>query len=658
MKRRTKGVNTIAMIIMFISFFMIVGFGIGALSTLNLNLAGRSVTAVKSRHLAEAAVNELQRKIEALTEESNASVSLEKLSPPPYSLDKIYDGTKSVFEQNLSGLEENSSVSFCFKDENADKSTLPAEFRNYYSTDNSFRSQEFMGSHGMIPPFTFDLIVRVRIGEYVRYYQVWLNRRWDYVIYVEQGPIFLLQCIDFSKNPLELKEGSIVNGNIYSQFSPLPHPSPYPSMIKVDSQTMDNSDGTSTETNVYLNSNMPPDKPYPAAVTIGGQMFREVCTYKSDETEKGKETKTILSQYLEPTPFATSMTNDLSGGSSFSYASPTPSPGYEQYIYPNNNEEHVEESRFSVTPPSIFKRLVPVSETGSSLVNEESFPDALEVHDDDYCGSDRNSIDSNHSSGEKGFDSSEEAEAFAEDMKKAVEDKNGDPDTHREIYLLKGDLNLNATNSGSYQWSASKYIVKGNDGIYRNLVDTYVKVNYWADPSVSEEIDKNGNSRYKVQWTRGRDVTTTSYPVKSINISHGLLMINQSDLELNNIELRGDNCMLQVDGNLKLSEAHISAGIQIGAVIYCKNFYCSSDGTFNGVVFARDSLRIGKKAAGTGLAFKGGIVMSGSDKSNPSSIFDFGGLMCIGFNIDYDSRYSMALNRFGKLRVACWKELP
>jgi len=137
------------------------------------------------------------------------------------------------------------------------------------------------------------------------------------------------------------------------------------------------------------------------------------------------------------------------------------------------------------------------------------------------------------------------------------------------------------------------------------------------------------------------------------------MIVAKKSLELRNSQIIGDNAMLQVDGNITLCSGKISAGKNIGTVVFCNNFFCASSGTFNGVIMARNSVRIGNGADSDIPNMRGAIICGGTppDPDPTNHGLENGGIVASGLRLTYDPGYMKVLNRFGKFRVTCWREI-
>ena len=95
-------------------------------------------------------------------------------------------------------------------------------------------------------------------------------------------------------------------------------------------------------------------------------------------------------------------------------------------------------------------------------------------------------------------------------------------------------------------------------------------------------------------------------------------------------------------------------------VIYCNDFFCSSEGVFNGIIMARNSMKVAgtKLPSSYLLEVRGGVVVGGLDPDRPDySYFDSAGIVTCGFRIIHDPRYTIYLNRCGHFRVLSWRDI-
>jgi hypothetical protein len=660
---KERGVNVIAMVLMLITFFLVIGFGIGALATMNLNLSGRSVTTVKSNQLAEAAVAQFLTCVSEKAKSMNAEVYMNELTPPPLGLDTYYDGCRNIFEPipPYKGDDCNVDVHFV-KLNGQDKD---------YSTDNLNSSSPVMGARGLVPPLTVDLIVNVTVGSAARHYQVWVTRKWDYVLYCEEAPIYLTSAYDPTAIPLTILQACFINGSIFSKFSPNPTPpAPYPTNIfigqvptEMPSPTASPTASSTASPNPIQNegmqlamANLKPGRTHPASIMVGGPVYLRENT----------ETNITLPPVYSYTYLYTSEGNMVNGKAVFSFPSPTPSPGWEIHLYPNNNDKALKKSVFNSTVTSPIANLVPLDD--SMVACEDLYSDEypmLKFIENDYYGLYR----LNSAPAIPPVTVNEDINGLITDpVEKGLYDTfTANVDSRKAeyaefsrpvIWASTGFTTKPPASTQYFQWGEkSRYVIKDDFYGFLPLVDVY---NIAAMDVVGTIVEDYGAAGKKMTYTAvdksdGKVIQGTD---NKITINNSMIVAKKS-LELRNSQIIGDNAMLQVDGNITLCSGKISAGKNIGTVVFCNNFFCASSGTFNGVIIARNSVRIGNGADSDIPNMRGAIICGGTppDPDPTNHGLENGGIVASGLRLTYDPGYMKVLNRFGKFRVTYWREI-
>lgn len=648
----------IAMVLMLITFFLVIGFGIGALATMNLNLAGRSVTTVKANQLAEAAAAEFINHVQVKAEAINRNVQMNKLAPPSLELDKDYDGKKNIFNPPPKYIGDRCSVDIHFVKLNAQDM--------FYSTDNIEGPVPVNGARESVPPFSIDLIVNVTVGSSVRHYQVTISRKWDYVVYCDKAPVHFLNSFDFTKNPPRVLKPSSINGSVFSGFKP-DEENTYNQYIFIGSNPVPSPapPGQPAPSPVYYGgdelvvSNCIPARTIPASIFIGGIISARILMVNEDTGESGYNYNEILS----------CESNSMNGKGVFSYPSPTPPPGPEFCVFPKNDGSQIKKSVFSSSVQNPVECLKPIddSEVTCQRVNEKSYSSAIKIVYNDYIGKYRtnhglsgtvtinydkngNPTDQNYAQEKEFRDRLEEAWKFK---------KNDFASSVRTVMFVEKSFETKPDpNTGDYNWGAkSRYVVQAEDGMYYPLVDTVInaKCSAW----ISEKT-LNPDGSYSLLEGFSNEFTEKKIqpPDNRITLNNSLL-VARGNLELRNTNFTGDNTMLQVDGNVDICSGKITAGKSVGTVIFCNSFYCASSGTFKGVIIARNSVKIGNPYDANSPDMKGCIVIGG-DTPAPDPLnnsIDVGGMVCNGMTLTYDPSYLRVLNRFGKFRIISWKEI-
>ncbi len=243
--------------------------------------------------------------------------------------------------------------------------------------------------------------------------------------------------------------------------------------------------------------------------------------------------------------------------------------------------------------------------------------------------------------------------------------------SHREVLFLGKGLALSGTSSSSYQWDkeTSVFVVETEDGLSLPLVDQYQ--HYFVDFIVQKAPPKTGHvlvtDRYEVAITQSSEAIADG---KNELKLYDCALITRSNIELESgTHLQADNCLIQVgdftdptDTDFNIFSGDITAGEEVGIIIYCENFFCKTNGIINGNVLATNYFRSGNNITESShvdtrcLRINGSVAVKGNFSCG-SEVMDFGGLMASGFKINYDPAYNRFLNRFGPFKVICFRAL-
>jgi hypothetical protein len=656
-RRSRTGVNPIATVLLVVSIMLIIGFSIGALGTINLNIAGRSVNVIKANQLAEAAVSRFIYDLDEKALVTNQSVRLDNLTCPVLKLDEYYDGNRNIFGSvPRSKLGENCSCDIHF-----------VKTGGYYSTDNSYNNVAADGAWGQIPPFTIDLIMTVNIGNFTKHYQVWIKREWDYVIYSEKAPVHLVSAVNYNPTANTLMECNpcSVKGNIYCGFdaSQLTFPTPGFSFMVLSSeriQTVIANMVVNKKFNELVVNNTVPNSNHSSSVFIGGHVI----------------SRWLIENGNAP-PEETTGTQCLTTGSSikgkivYGHQGTSASPSLDHFEYPNNDNSTIEGNITGRPVGSPFNSLALVDDSdATSIVDRPGSPIVVKA---DYTGG--------LFAGSNQMFSAETAPYWLDQGPLAGDQQKLDIITfqqqeyaqdsaaaRRTVFLLTRSLKVNPSSTAGHdmQWGKDeKFVVKGG-GAYLPLVDG-IRIH-----EVGELITTKSNQEIIIDNSTDPPLTRTQVIEKrfftvsdqecaidphdnTFNFDHSLL-IAKNNIELCNSKIVGDDCLLQVEGDVNLRAGHITAGQDVGTAIYCRNFNCLCDGSINGIIFAKERMIGGNCSGISKFKLNGGIVVQGVVPP-VGSVTEFKGLTCMGFELTYDPAFMNFLNRFGQFRVACWKLL-
>jgi hypothetical protein len=647
------------MVLMLITFFLVIGFGIGALSTMNLNLSARSVNTVKANKLAEGAVAAFINYVETKSSLLNQSVPIDDMSFPPLNLDLWYNGARNIFDPWKGYMGDNCNVDVHFNKPAGDR---------YYSTDNSGnRDARTDGAYGYVPPFTIDLIVTAKVGNFTKHYQVWISRKWDFAIYNQNGPVHLLSSYDMSlATPTPLRPSS-VEGNIFSKFYP-PDFSGHPQYLMAFEMYCSSDHDVSEN---FIIRNWMPGKNYPASTTLGANTFIKKCSCSPSST-------VAVVDYFH---VDYSRNNTINGRGAFEFPPPTPSPPPDIFVYSDNTIDSSRSNIYNQRLLSPFDHLQLVNpDTVLDNMNPDKYPDYIEKDD---------ALDNKDAGGKRvgpyytytvsNPDGCTNVDTPPADMDlttyyQTLAEWSIELNEKHPVYFLKKSFTLSPTSEGRTKFAVGQPGSSGKD--YFILVDKY---------KTGKVVDKSGTATWKTGEQKvgvdeyGNDITghwainqnlfeaekqiTDHQPEDAPNtqlILDNTMILARKDINFEIASIRGDNALMQVEGSIFMRSGKLSAGQDIGAVIYCNNFYCGCNGDFKGVIMVTQSMKVGAPVAGnTTLHVQGGVAIKGDDPPVPppgssTRIFDKGGLVATGFEIVYDPYYMRFLNRFGRFRTACW----
>lgn len=654
--RLARGASIIAMVLMLITFFLVIGFSIGALSTMNLNLSGRSVCVVKSDMIAKGAIDQFLKHVEEKAQETMVG-TLDHMTLPPLELDTYYNGIRNIFEPLPDYIGPRCSADVHFV------RLGPSD--RYYSSDNSNNYACLDGAQGRVPPFTIDLIVNVKIGDFMKHYQVWIVRKWDYAIYSERGPTMLLS--NFTLNPFNNKIPTEVNGNIFCNYQPTGGSTPQPPQPRYKIITILSSNSEQTTTCEVENFFTPePDATYPAAVTVGGRIIEHtVVTSPSPDNT----VRTV----------GWSTGNKVNGRVDYPWPKPTVSPGYDHLTYPGNTL--TKDGAFDATRVlSPIDALQPVDDStipATNYINEVNYPDSIRREDNALIddGTCPPAVYPTNGVVTYSYDKIYGPDSGMVDQKNALyaeylSRKGQYASTEQPLFFLKKTLKIRETpGPDPMQWgSDAKFVVKGDDERYLPLVDGIRK--YFIDfNSISSDVYDPDSGVTTTTETHTLTNLEEVYAIDSAENDLKLdnsMVISQQPINLVRSDLMGENSLLQLHnpsdvsrGQLFMASGKITAGTNVPMVIYCNDLYCKSDGVFNGIIITRNSLKVvGIGAPSFLLEVRGALVVGGRGEfGTVDPLIDSGGLLTCGFRIIHEPRYTVYLNRCGSFRVISWRDI-
>lgn len=195
----------------------------------------------------------------------------------------------------------------------------------------------------------------------------------------------------------------------------------------------------------------------------------------------------------------------------------------------------------------------------------------------------------------------------------------------------------------------------------RTLVDSMTLENgYYFTPSLTNHFSvSSGDGQVEDLWTGNADGPAT------LRLNNAVLRVD-GDLDVR--DLWGDNSTLIVDGDLYLNGGHLEAGNK-GMLIMADNVVMETRGDFRGLIAARKNLVLRPTNGGERLSIRGAVLCGGrkagrllvdaSGRHYTGFESDGSGAMLINSTaIQYDSKYTRALNRLGVTRTLLFRELP
>ena len=210
-------------------------------------------------------------------------------------------------------------------------------------------------------------------------------------------------------------------------------------------------------------------------------------------------------------------------------------------------------------------------------------------------------------------------------------------------------------------FSQHRPIAKGETDIYagaRVMVDSMTLENgYYFTPSLTNHFAVvSGEKTVEDLWTGNPRGPAT------MRLNNAVLRVD-GDLDVR--DLWGDNSTLQVNGDLYLNGGRLEAGNK-GMLIIADNVIMETHGDFRGLIAARKNLVLQPLKTGERLSMRG-AVLCGGQRSGYTPL-DASGQACGEINtsagsliisstaLQYDCKYTRALNRLGVTRTLIFRE--
>lgn len=194
----------------------------------------------------------------------------------------------------------------------------------------------------------------------------------------------------------------------------------------------------------------------------------------------------------------------------------------------------------------------------------------------------------------------------------------------------------------------------------RVMVDSVTLENgYYYAPSLTNHFAVvSGDNQVEDLWT-----SNEQGPAK-MRLNNAVLRVD-GDLDVR--DLWGDNSTLQVNGDLYLNGGHLEAGNK-GMLIIADNVIMETRGDFRGLIAARKNLLLQPLASGEHLSVRGAVLCGG--RKAGIMLIDASGhryaeidgnrsgsLLITSTALQYDNKYTRALNRLGVTRTLVFREL-
>lgn len=193
------------LVLLVLSLLTIVGFAMGDLCVVHLNLSHRYLSAARAQLLAQAAVQQFTVTFDkASAKLRERGLNLDRQEGMTLGLDAIYASGAGLPDPGFDDMQGKVTLTFDAQED-------------WSSTDNSLNEYPRAGwldrgtAAKSVPPFTVELLVTVNVDGQVHHYRALVTRRWPYAVFTARGSIVLCGSPDQDG---AVREPSLVEGPV------------------------------------------------------------------------------------------------------------------------------------------------------------------------------------------------------------------------------------------------------------------------------------------------------------------------------------------------------------------------------------------------------------------------------------------------------------
>lgn len=638
-------------VLLVLTLLTVVGFALGDLCVVHLNLSHRFLSTSRARLLAQAAVQQFLLTFErASMRQRESGLNLDRQESADLGLTQLYATGDGL--PNAPFVEAGSHVGVTF-DATAD----------WHSTDNALSEYPRAGwldrgtARKTVPPFSVELLVNVTMDGSVHHYRAIITRRWPFAVFTPRGSIVLCGSPTSSG---EVGEPAIVEGPVATLGGSFfggwkSAVAKLPSVTTLYGQSVDE-DGQRV----------------PTPLTDGPQNLAERIV-EMNRLEPRCEVYVERAVCIGP-PMRFEPAGSLLPGLGEPPAT-TISPAGPDAPAVEIREVVLDDEDAPKTPLSTQKPMSEATESQNALVGDVSVPPSWfemtagtisgieqieqvkvypgNTHNGKILAGAPAGVDQKHNpADDASFPSTKDFELLgAPPLPQAVADAMGiNPGVGADeamFSFLCGTLSIDPeqADAGPLQVGGghSKWYVPGSMG-NRCVASSPKKgpVNGATGADATPDI-----KRYKIIETSG-----------SLRLRNAVLYV-AGNLDLagdvtgrHTVGIEGSNSTLIVNGTLALSGGRLDSRDQ-GLVILANDIVMRAHGDYRGLIIAKNSLTILSDGATTGdssktLTIRGGVICGNKKKGN---------VILRSVRIIYDPVYMKALHAFGEPVCDRWREV-
>ena len=574
---------------------LVIGLGMGTLSTLSLHFNRRQVEGMRGELAARGALAQLLARLY----QHDKAGTLNPLKPEPSNL-------RELFPSGVLFEEKPYKVTIHFD---------PGQ--PGYSTDNLSGSAPAVGwadddDVARVPRYSLDVVLGVQgpNESQISYYRAVLRRVWPFALYSKQGPLFLMSIP-------QIDAPSVVKGDVYTTWMGEEGEG---GIQRVGYGLGHLIDPSMVLANLEARAGAQPHLPPNSHLLIGGPLGYnepiEPSDVHSDSTPEEKfyhySAGVLVRRFDDTEDNAAFSPQVLTGVDSGNFLEG-------DFVY--NHKEMAE------VPPIIYNRPANDMDGRSILVRGPALDPLAQI--EPGAGAPAST-----------FDNSDFQElVLHRPSDNLLEDKYGldplDPDLEYDDgtgalpqpFLLSEELVLSPEENSTGGPLSTHYVI---DGSVSNRQVIYQKGGV-------------GMGLYVRERKAGMKLQNTVLHVKGdLDLSETELDGVESDPD-ERLEIVGAGATLIVDGQLVLGNAHINAQDQ-GFVLYARDIVLKGGGSFFGLMIAENSINILSQQ--NDLEIRGALMCAGK-----------GGITLKGTKLEHDPDYLKSINGGGDFGIVSWRKL-